>query len=603
MGFLRLRHAATGVAALGLLSASLPQVTQRVSVASNGVQANGGGDLPSPPGAVLSADGRFVAFMSGSTNLIPNDTNGTWDVFVRDRVSGTTERVSVDSSGSQANGFSGLYGIAISADGRYVAFESAASNLVPSDTNGVRDIFVRDRLIGTTERASVATGGAQGDGNCFHLAMSLDGRYVAFESLATNLVPGDANGQPDVFVRDRVSGTTELVSISTSGAQGNGISEVPAISADGRFVAFESIASNLIAGDSNGVYDVFVRDRQSATTERVSIRSGGAQSNGPSYWASISANGRFVSFTSEATNLVPGDTNAHRDVFVRDSRNATTERVSLGVGGTQGNGDSFSGFISADGRYVAFSSGASNLVPNVTTPQVYFRDLQTGAIEVASIASDGSLSNGAGDQVCVTAGGRYVVFRSAATNLVPGDTNANTDVFLHDRQATGFTSVCEPGSDNVIACPCGNAPSTSGRGCDNSSATGGGMLAASGIAYLSIDSLVFTTGGQVPSSLSLLLQGNAVLPSGVVYGQGLRCAGGTLKRLFIKTSQAGSVTAPDFGAGDSTVSARSSNLGDSIQPGESRWYFVYYRDMTVLGGCPATSTFNATQAGRVTWSM
>jgi hypothetical protein len=153
----------------------------------------------------------------------------------------------------------------------------------------------------------------------------------------------------------------------------------------------------------------------------------------------------------------------------------------------------------------------------------------------------------------------------------------------------------------VSACPCSNPPAGSGRGCDNSSATGGAALSASGVAYLSIDSLVFATGGEKPSATSILLQGDAPIASGIVFGQGLRCAGGALKRLYTKTASAGSISAPDFGAGDPNVSTRSAQLGDTLQPGSTRWYLVYYRDPLVLGGCPAASTFNATQTGQIRW--
>jgi hypothetical protein len=200
----------------------------------------------------------------------------------------------------------------------------------------------------------------------------------------------------------------------------------------------------------------------------------------------------------------------------------------------------------------------------------------------------------------ISADGRFVAFRSASSNLVPGDTNGWTDVFLHDRLASGFTSLCHPGLDNVIPCPCANPPSGPARGCDNASSTGGAALAASGFAYLAIDSLVFTVSGENPSAASILVQGDTSRPNGLVFGRGVRCAGGTLRRLFIKTASGGAITAPDFGAGDPTVSARSALLGDPIQPG-TRTYFVYYRDSSALGGCPAASTFNATQTGAVTW--
>jgi len=194
----------------------------------------------------------------------------------------------------------------------------------------------------TTERVSVDSGGAQGNAESgdYGSRISADGRFVAFESRASNLVAGDANGCPDIFVRDRQSGTTERVSLATGGAEGNGISEFPSISADGRFVAFMSEATNLVAGDTNGCADIFVRDRQSGTTERVSLATGGTEGNNSSYGSSISADGLFVAFDSWASDLVAGDTNGNSDIFVRDRQNGTTERVSLATGGAQGDRDS-----------------------------------------------------------------------------------------------------------------------------------------------------------------------------------------------------------------------------------------------------------------------
>jgi len=220
-----------------------------------------------------------------------------------------------------------------------------------------------------------------------------------------------------------------------------------------------------------------------------------------------------------------------------------------------------------------------------------------------TVNSSGAQANGESGAEAITPDGRFVLLNSAATNLVAGDTNGEDDVFVLDRNATGFTNLCDPDIGSVVACPCANPPSGSGRGCDNSAATGGAVLSASGVGYLSIDSLAFTTSGEKPAALSIVMQGNSVISNGVVYGQGVRCLGGPLiRRLFIKEAVAGSITAPDFGAGDPTVSARSAAKGDVIQPGQSRWYLVYYRDPIVLGGCPASSTFNATQTGLVTWS-
>jgi Tol biopolymer transport system component len=579
------------------------QVTQRMSLSSRGVQGNDHSFLAQEVEAAISADGRYVVFWSLATNLVPGDTHGSYDVFVRDRVNGTIERVSVDSAGVQGTGDS--LDPSISADGRYVAFESQAPNLVPGDTNGSWDAFVHDRQSGTTERLSVDSGGVQGNNNSFDPCISADDRYVAFYSSATNLVSGDTNEVFDIFVRDRQGGTTERVSVDSSGVQADGESEVPSISADGRYVAFQSLATNLVPGDTNGSWDIFVRDRQGGTTERVSVDSTGGQGDGNSYYPAISADGRYVAFYSLATKLVPGDKNRSADVFVHDRQRGTTERVSVDSSGTQGDGESRNPWISADGRYVAFESLATNLVPGDTNGirDVFVRDRRSGTTERASVDSGGGQGNGDSGTPSISADGRYVAFHSFADNLVPGDTAGVYDVFIHDRAATSFSSGCDPGEGVVLSCPCSNPPGGSGRGCENSAATGGAVLSAAGIAYLSMDSLVFATDGETPTSTSIVLQGHAVAASGVVYGQGVRCVGGTLKRLFVKIAVAGSITAPDFGAGDPTVSARSAAKGDVIQAGQSRWYLVYYRDPIVLGGCPASSTFNATQTGRVDWSM
>jgi Tol biopolymer transport system component len=471
-------------------------------------------------------------------------------------------------------------------------------------------VFVRDRVSGVTELVSVDSGGVQGNGGSDFPSISPDGRFVSFTSQASNLVPADTNDAFDVFVHDRQSGATDRVSVDSAGVEGNRDSaDTSSISADGRFVAFESYATNLVPGDTNGTFDVFVHDRQSGGTERVSVDSAGVEGNDQSGSPSISGDGRFVVFRSPASNLVPGDTNSFPDTFLRDRLANTTERVSIGSGGVEGNLGGDQGSISTDGRYIAFGSLSSNLVPGDTNgvQDIFVRDRQLSTTERVSIDSAGSQADG----YCwtlwfaaISPNGRYVAFSSSASNLAPGDTNGQEDIFVRDVLGSpNFTSLCEPGVAAVIACPCSNDPTGLGSGCDNSSATGGAILSASGGTFLSSDSLVFTTTDQIPTSLSILLQGNALAPSGIVYGQGVRCTSGTLKRLFTKTAAAGSITAPDFGAGDPTVSARSAAKGDVIQPGQSRWYLVYYRDPTVLGGCPASSTFNATQTGRVDWSF
>ena len=244
--------------------------TSRVSVSSSGAQAN---DLSRSP--TISASGRYVAFSSDAHNLVDGDTIYQHSVFLHDRQTGQTSLISVSSSGVQGNGAS--YNSSITADGRYVAFHSYATNLVPGDTNGVADAFVHDRQTGQTTRVSVSSTGEQGDLNSLSPSISADGRYVAYSSWSSNLVEGESNDRMDVFVYDRQTGRPSRISVSSGGEPGNGNSEMPSISADGRFVAFHSIASNLVEGDTNDKYDEFVHDRQTGQTTRASVSSNGEQ--------------------------------------------------------------------------------------------------------------------------------------------------------------------------------------------------------------------------------------------------------------------------------------------------------------------------------------
>jgi Tol biopolymer transport system component len=285
--------------------------TTRVSVSSDGAQGNEGSYDKG-----ISADGRYIAFHSAASNLVPGDTNDRDDVFVRDVQAGTTTRVSVAGDGAQADGDSS--GAAMSTDGRYITFTSDAANLVPEDTDVGYEVFVRDVQAGTTTRVSVSGDEAQADSESFDSAISADGRYIAFTSYASNLVPGDTNQTGDVFVRDQVEGTTTLVSVSSDARQQDNRAEDVAISADGRYVAFTSWATNLVPGDTNDGRDVFLRDRTTGTTSRVSVAGDGTQADAISFEPEVSADGRYVAFDSGASNLVPGDTNGALDVFLRD---------------------------------------------------------------------------------------------------------------------------------------------------------------------------------------------------------------------------------------------------------------------------------------------
>ncbi len=360
-------------------------LTERVSVSTGGGEGNGDSGTLFIDGIFIvdgkpsiSADGRFVAFESNASNLVAGDTNASSDIFVRDRVNGTTERVSVATGGGQGN--FGSSEPAISADGRYVAFTSGASNLVPDDTNGFADIFVRDRVSGTTRLVVFSTGG--GRANCFSYgpAISADGRYVAFGSCASNLVSGGINTN-DIYLRDRVSGTTERVSVGT------GNSFEPSISADGRYVVFER--------NSGSNVGVFLRDRVNGSTERVDDAPGGALPTAQGGRPAISADGRYVAFFSGASNLITGDTNNLLDIFLRDRALVTTERVSLPQGGGEGNSHSVAPAISADGRFVAFISNATNMVTGDTNAvyDIFVRDRATIA-DVQLSVGDSTVSEG-----------------------------------------------------------------------------------------------------------------------------------------------------------------------------------------------------------------
>jgi uncharacterized membrane protein len=414
--------------------------TARVSVATDGTQ----GDRESY-NLALSANGQVVAFRSDASTLVADDTNGVTDVFVHDRRTGETERVSVASDGTQADGRSST--VAVSADGRVVAFLSDATTLVPDDTNGRADVFVHNLRSRKTTRVSVATDGTQANDYSLRVALSADGRVVAFTSEASNLVPDDTNGRTDAFVHDRRTGETTRVSVATDGTQGNHGSGIADLSADGRVVVMGSSASNLVGDDTNDTDDVFVHDRQTGETTRVSVATDGTEGNGPSNWGfpAVSANGRVIVFGSEASTLVPDDTNGVVDVFVHDRQTGETTRVSVATEGTEGNASSGISsldsrrILSADGQIVGFTSAASTLVANDTNGVAdgFIRDRRRGTTTRVSVASDGTQGNAGSGFAGVDAKGRVVVFESRASTLVADDTNGVADIFVRTRRHVG----------------------------------------------------------------------------------------------------------------------------------------------------------------------
>ena len=385
----------------------------------------------------VSADGRWVAFVSEASNLLGGDPsadpNGFADVFLVDTQTSTIRLVS--RAGAPADGNS--FDADISADGRYVVFQTFATNLVPGDANGPDgDIVLFDAQTGgltLVSRRGLA--GVQGDDESFAPTISADGTKVAFGSRATNLVGNDTNGKADIFVRDVVTGVTSRVSTDSSGRQANNTSFDAAIAPGGGFVALSSLASNLVSGDTNGARDIFLKNLSTGKTTRVSVTNGDRQATSSSGLEDISANGRWVVFNSSASNLVKGDDNNKGDVFVRDRIDGTTLRVSR-RGAIDGNGDSFGAAISDDGSFILFVSRATNLEAGddengVTLDLFEYRAATKTVVRVSSDATGGQ-TDGASYDAVIAGDGSVVAFASLATDIVAGDLDGVDDVFTHE---------------------------------------------------------------------------------------------------------------------------------------------------------------------------
>ena len=391
---------------------------------------------------------------------MPGDTNRVRDVFIYDRTNGTLERVSQGVGGKQTDGDSQRP--TLTADGRFVAFWSAAENLVDNDSNQVTDCFLHDRQTHTTVRVDVGPADLQANGECARPVVSGDGKLVAFESAATNLekptVLGkstDTNKTKDVFVRDLIANTTTRVSVSTDGKQGTGDSVRPSISASGRFVAFQTEAA-LQSDDTNKKTDVYLHDLETKETSRVSIGPGGAEGNAGSFSPSLSADGGLLSYWSNASNFVPGDSNKVGDVFVFNFSDGSTTRISVGPEDEGGDGMSSDPSMSPDGRYVAFWSAATNLVSDDTNGKrdIFLVDRDTGTLTRVSVADDGTQGDGDSFSPNLGSGGGLVAFDSAAKTLVADDRKTKgSDIFLHSEDTP---TTAAPPSDQ------GTAPPTDG---------------------------------------------------------------------------------------------------------------------------------------------
>lgn len=359
-----------------------------------------------------------------------------------------TSRITLGVGGSEANGASFVEDV--TPDGRYIVFSSVASNLVADDTNNRRDVFVYDTLVETTTLVSQNTSGDLANGDSNEASISDDGRFVCFTSEATNLVVGDSNGVSDVFRRDLFNSQTTRVSLGAGAAEGNGASGKGCISGSGFVVAFESNATNLVPGDSNGVKDVFVRDLDISLTTRVSVDFGNFQVSEESSNPCLSEDGTFVAFETSSA-LVLSDTNGSADVYVWNLTLQVLSRASVGAAGEEADGFSVFPDISADGNLVVFSSRSTTFGPTTQQTRIYLKNLTTGALEHVSLTNTGLDGNGDSEGPSISADGRYVSFTSFASNLITGDTNAVDDVFVRDRTnaTTGRVSVTTAGRQSA----------------------------------------------------------------------------------------------------------------------------------------------------------
>lgn len=548
--------------------------TQRASVSNAGVEGNGlsyyGGG---PSDRCISGDGRYVVFRSEANNLVPGDTNNQFDVFLRDTVANTIERISVSSGGLEGNGASDLP--SISADGRYVAFESDATNLVAGDINGLRDVFVRDRLLGTTELVSLSSAGQQGDCSSARPSISADGRFVAFQSCATNWIAGKTVALIDIFVRDRWLGTTEWINPPLSGSQNNHHSFDASISDDGRYVAFDSLAGNLAPAAFNTQYSsqVYLRDRLAAATTWISVCTLVPGESSNSFRPSVSGDGSLVAYESDSSTAVPGDTNGTRDIFVRDHQAGTTERVNVSSSGEQAvtTGPSVSTgsghpSLSRTGRYVAFASYANNLVAGDSLPfnfqDIFRRDRVTGTTTLESVGAAGNQGNSDSNNPSISPDGEAIVFVSFANDLVPGDTNFTSDAFVRRAPADAPRTYCTAGTSSN-----GCQASMAAVGSPSASAAGGYAVTCQSVEG-SVTGLFFygvTGGATVPwgaGSSSFLCFAS---PTQRAVGQ---FSGGT-------ASQCDGALAFDLSA---YLAANPGSLGQPFLAGQQIWLQAWYRD-------------------------
>lgn len=381
-----------------------------------------------------SANGRYVVFDSSATNLVSGDSNGFRDVFLRDRTTGTTELISVHNNGAQANHISRA--ASISDDGRYVSFESFAPLVAGTKLGGYK-IYRRDRQNGRTELVSSNSSNQPASGMSMRSSISADGRYVLFYSWGSNLIAGDNNKSVDVFLKDMQSGSVERISVSTTGVAGNGDSFEASMSPDTRYVTFTSMSTNLTGSTIPRQRHVYIRDRQTGTTTMVTRAANGALANQASFAPEISDDGRYVVYYSLVSNLVAGTSGSKTQILLFDKSTSTTRLISRPTArvSVEGNDTSYSATISGDGRYIAFTSYASNLVAgdNNGVADSFLLDRNSNELSIVSKSETGSLANGHASAASrVSRSGNSVIFVSYASNLIMGDSNNVPDIFAQD---------------------------------------------------------------------------------------------------------------------------------------------------------------------------
>ena len=497
--------------------------TLLVSQSSLGQQGNAGSGRAS-----LSADGLRVAFKSFASDLVPGDGNSRADVFLRDLQSDQTTLVSLGQGGVQGN--QDVIDLFLSQDGSTLAWTTSSNNLVALDSNGARDVFVRELATGIVTRVSVSTSGMQANFHCSDPCLSADGRIVAFTSSSTNLVAGDTNNAADIFVHDRATGVTVLASQSTLGVLGLGNSGEASLSADGSLLAFSSAAPNLVPGDSNGASDCFLRDLVAGTTTRISVAPGGIEGDAGSRFPRLTPDGAWIAFESRASNFDPLDTNDRDDVYLLERQSGALERISVDAAGTSSAGACSQPSVSADARYISFGVELDDLDAQDTsgTSDIYRKDRLTRALLRVSLGPGGQQDDIGSGRSTISADGSRITFYTNATTFLSPDLNGfEADVYLARCLPPGMTS-------------CASTPNSTG-------ATA--ALEAQGSASLSV-SLLTLLAFPLPDQAFLFFCGPSQLD--LPFGNGRLCVGGPQVRLGsprLATGQLASLSFAPIAAG------------------------------------------------------